>query len=85
MPTIILTDSFKDDFFALTRVEQKQSRKCLRLLAENLRYPSLQVHRIKGTVFWEAYVDKDIRIVYEQNMDTLVLLAIGHHDMLRKF
>lgn len=84
MPTIILTEPFEVDFRNLSQVEQKQARKTLRFLADNPKHPSLQVHRIKGTSFWEAYVNMDIRIVFERISDTLILHAIGHHDILRK-
>ncbi|WP_205668625.1 type II toxin-antitoxin system RelE/ParE family toxin [Ammoniphilus sp. CFH 90114] len=58
----------------------------MRLLAENPKHPSLEVHRIKGTRnLWEAYVNKDIRLIYEHEGDTFVLVAIGHHDILRKY
>ncbi|GBF34162.1 hypothetical protein DCCM_3274 [Desulfocucumis palustris] len=84
MPTIILTEPFEKDFWKLSGIERKQSGKALRFLSDNPRHPSLQIHRIKGTLFWEAYVNKDIRIIFEQNSDTLVLHAIGHHDVLKK-
>lgn len=84
MPTIILTEPFEKDFRELSPVEQKQARKTLRFLADNPKHTSLQVHRIKGTPFWEAYVNMDIRIIYERTSDTLILHAIGHHDILRK-
>jgi len=84
MPTIILTEPFEVDFRNLLQVEQKQARKTLRFLADNPKHPSLQVHRIKGTSFWEAYVNMDIRIIFERISDTLILHAIGHHDILRK-
>ena len=83
MPTIILTKPFEIDFRKLTQIEQKQARKTLRFLADNPKHISLQVHRIKGTSFWDAYVNMDIRIVFEQNSDTLILHVIGHHDILR--
>ena len=85
MPTIILTEPFENDFWKLSQTEQKQSRKTIRLLTNNQKHPSLQVYRIKGAPFWEAYVNMDIRIVFEQNSDTLVLHAIGRHDILRGF
>ena len=85
MPTLILTDPFKIQFQLLTDLEQKQSAKALRLITDNPKHPSLNVHRVKGTVLWEAYVNKDIRIIYEQNSDTLLLKAIGHHDILKKY
>lgn len=84
MPTILITDSFRNDFDTLTDIEQKQARKALRLLAEDPRYPSLQIHKVRGTMFWEAYVNMDIRLIFEHDRDTLVLHAIGHHDILRK-
>lgn len=84
MPTLILTEPFEQDFWKLSKAEQKQSRKTLCFLSENFKHPSLQIHRIKGTPFWEAYVNKDIRIVFEQNSDTFILQAIGHHDILKK-
>jgi mRNA-degrading endonuclease YafQ of YafQ-DinJ toxin-antitoxin module len=83
MPTIILTKPFEIDFRNLTQSEQKQARKSLRLLNNNPKHPSLQIHRIKGAPFWEAYVNMDIRIIFERNSDTLILYAIGHHDILR--
>jgi mRNA-degrading endonuclease YafQ of YafQ-DinJ toxin-antitoxin module len=85
MPTIILTNPFKDDFFSLSGQEQKQGRKAIKFLADNPKHQSLQTHRIQGTSFWEAYVNKDVRIIYEQNSDTLTLFAIGHHDILKKY
>lgn len=85
MPMIILTDPFKEDFFKLSDKERKQARRALRFLAENPKHPSLQVHKIRGTPFWEAYVNKDIRIVYHAEKDVLMLLAIGHHDILKKY
>ena len=85
MPTLILDDDFKEDIKKLSKIEQKQSTKALRLLAMNTKHPSLQIHKIKGTDYWEAYVNKDIRMIFEQNSDTLILIAIGHHDVLKNF
>ncbi|GAX89583.1 type II toxin-antitoxin system YafQ family toxin [Effusibacillus lacus] len=78
MPTILLTDPFREDFDKLTGIEQKQARKALRMLAQDPRYPSLQIHKIRGTAFWEAYVNMDIRIIFENTGDTLIVHAIGH-------
>jgi len=85
MPTIIVTNPFKKDLLSLSKEEQNQAKKAIRFLAENPRHPSLQTHKIKGTPFIEAYVNKDIRIVFETTSDTITLLAIGHHDILRKY
>jgi mRNA-degrading endonuclease YafQ of YafQ-DinJ toxin-antitoxin module len=84
MPTIILTDLFNNDFRKLSSAERKQARKTLGFMAVNPKHNSLKIYRIKGTGFWEAYVNKDIRVIFEQNSDTLILHAIGHHDILRE-
>lgn len=84
MPTIILTEPFEIDLRKLSSTEQKQARKSLRMMIDNPRHPSLQIHRIKGTLFWEAYVNMDVRIIFERNSDTLILHAIGHHDIVGK-
>jgi mRNA-degrading endonuclease YafQ of YafQ-DinJ toxin-antitoxin module len=64
---------------------KKKTVKAIRLLADNPKHRSLQVHQIKGTDFWEAYVNDDIRLVFKRNSDTYVLYSVGHHDILRKF
>jgi mRNA-degrading endonuclease YafQ of YafQ-DinJ toxin-antitoxin module len=83
MPTIILTETFEVNLQKLSRGEQKQANKTLRFLADSLKHHSLQIHRIRGTSFWEAYVNEDIRVIFERDSDTLILHAIGHHDILR--
>ncbi|MEX1029469.1 MAG: cytotoxin [Paenibacillaceae bacterium] len=85
MPSVILTSTFKVEFFELSENEQKQARKAIRLLSENPKYSSLRMHRVQGTDYWEIYVNKDIRIIFEQNSDMFVLHLIGHHDILKKY
>lgn len=85
MPKILRTGKFVEEFLQLTPQEKKQVIKTLRFLENNPRHPSLQIHRIKGTALWEAYANKDIRVIYEQTGDTLLLLVCGHHDILQKY
>ncbi|AEG61981.1 DNA helicase [Desulforamulus ruminis] len=85
MPKILRTDKFVEEFLHLDSKEKKQVIKTLQLLESNPRHPSLQVHRIKGTALWEAYANKDIRVIYEQTGDTLLLLVCGHHDLLKRY
>ena len=83
MPIIIRTKPFDADFLLLSQKEQKQVLKALSCLAGNPRHPSLQTHKIEDTVFIEAYANMDIRIIYERTSDTIVLRAVGHHDVLK--
>ena len=85
MPIVIKTKSFNDNFLQLSQEEQKQTIKALRFLAENPRHPSLQTHKVEGTMFIEAYVNIDIRIIFERTSDTIVLRAVGHHNILKNF
>ncbi|MEW6772103.1 MAG: DNA helicase [Bacillota bacterium] len=85
MLRIVRTDSFLEQFCELGKEGQKQVVKTLRLLGDNPKHPSLRVHRIKGTPFWEAYASKSIRVIFQQEDDTLILLACGHHDILKKY
>lgn len=82
MPTIILTDPFNNDFRKLSPAERKQAGKTLRFMAINPKHNLLKIHWIKGTGFWKVYVNKGIRVVFEQNSNTLILYAIGYHDIL---
>jgi mRNA-degrading endonuclease RelE of RelBE toxin-antitoxin system len=83
MPVIIRTNPFDTDFLLLTQKEQKQVLKALRFLADNPRHPSLQTHKIEDTLFIEAYANLDIRIIFERTSDTIILRAVGHHDVLK--
>ncbi|CEP67452.1 Uncharacterized [Moorella glycerini] len=85
MPQIIRTDSFLEQFQELSKEAQKHVLKTIRFLAQNPCHPSLKIHRIKGTPFWEAYASISIRVIFERTGDTLVLLACGHHDVLKKY
>lgn len=59
----------------------------LLLLAENPLHPSLCVKRIQGSAgLFECSVNMDIRIIWRLEGDVLILLLdIGHHDILKKF
>ncbi|OAT80793.1 DNA helicase [Desulfotomaculum copahuensis] len=83
MPTVIKTKPFDEDFLRLASGEQKQALKALHFLAVNPGHRSLHTHKIEGTEFFEAYVNMDVRIIFERTGDTIILHAIGHHDILR--
>ncbi|MFH1906992.1 MAG: DNA helicase [Chloroflexota bacterium] len=85
MNEIILTQRLKDDYKDLPVAVQKKLKKQIGFLAENLRHPSLQVHRIRGTIFWEFYIDRLYRCVFRQQGSTLYLLAAGPHKVVDEF
>lgn len=66
---------------------KKQLTKKLELLAENPLHPSLRTKRIQGTKdLFECSVNMDIRIIwYYEGDKMIILLDVGHHDILKGF
>ena len=81
------TDRFKKNFKSFTDTEKKQILNKLKLLADNPSHPSLRVKRIQGTSdLFECSVNMNIRIIWYYEGDTIIILVdIGHHDILKKY
>ena len=81
------TQRFKKHFKALTPQEKNQTIKKLELLAENPTHPSLRTKRIQGAdKLFECSVNMDIRIIWYYEGDLIIiLLDVGHHDILKQF
>jgi addiction module RelE/StbE family toxin len=81
------TRRFQKHFQALTVQEKKQLMNKLELLAENPVHPSLRTKRIQGTEdLYECSVNMDIRIIWYYEGDTMIILIdVGHHDILKQF
>lgn len=81
------TDRFKKHFNKLSDIEKKSIKNKLAMLSENPMHPSLRTKRIQGTNdLFECSVNMDIRIVwYYENDKIIILLDVGHHDILNKY
>jgi len=78
---VLAYNRFRESYQQLPRVIQRKVDRQLRRLAENLRHPSLQVKRIKGTPdLWEARVDLHYRLTFEMIGETIYLRVVGNHD-----
>lgn len=84
---IVYTDSFLKQFKGLTEIEKKQVKNKLLLLSQNPNHPSLRTKRIQGQKeLFECSVNMDIRIIwYYEGDEMIVLIDIGHHDVLKKY
>lgn len=84
---ITFTKRFEKHFKNLNAQERKQLQNKLRLLSENPTHPSLRTKRIQGTKdLFECSVNMDIRIIWYYEGDTLIiLLDVGHHDILEQY
>ncbi|MDR0999264.1 MAG: type II toxin-antitoxin system mRNA interferase toxin, RelE/StbE family [Clostridiales bacterium] len=84
---LTFTDRFQKHFTALTEQEKRQLRRKLELLTENPSHPSLRAKRIQGTTdLFECSVNMDIRIIwYYEDGRIIILVDVGHHDILKQF
>ncbi|MCM1104102.1 MAG: type II toxin-antitoxin system RelE/ParE family toxin [Bacteroidales bacterium] len=84
---ITYTKRFEKHFKNLTAQEKKQLQGKLQLLAVNPMHPSLRTKRIQGTNdLFECSVNMDIRIIwYYESNKMIILIDVGHHDILNHF
>lgn len=77
---------FQKHFKRLSTQEKNQLKTKLELLAQNPSHPSLRTKRIQGTDLFECSVNMDIRIIwYYEGDKMIILLDLGHHDILKHF
>lgn len=77
---------FQKHFKRLSTQEKNQLKTKLELLAQNPSHPSLRTKRIQGTDLFECSVNMDIRIIwYYEGDKMIILLDVGHHDILKHF
>ena len=81
------TKRFEKHYKKLTVQEKKQLSQKLDLLSQNPAHPSLRTKRIQGTDnLYESSVNMDIRIIWYYEDDVMIILVdIGHHDILKQF
>lgn len=81
------TPRFKKHFKRLNTQEKQKLKNKLELLAENPTHPSLRTKRIQGTEgLFECSVNMDIRIIWFYEGDKMIILVdVGHHDILKQF
>ncbi len=78
---LAVTERFTRAYKALSPGDQALVDKAIALFAANLRHPSLQVNKIKGTQgLWEARASRSIRMTFEVHGDLVVLRNVGKHD-----
>ena len=81
------TPRFQKHFKRLTTKEKQQLKNKLQQMAEDPFHPSLRTKRIQGTSdLFECSINMSIRLIwYYENGDIIVLLDVGHHDILKQF
>lgn len=81
------TSRFQKHYKNLTATEKKQLMNKLKIFSENPNHPSLRTKRIQGTDnLFECSVNMSIRIIwYYEGEKIIILLDVGHHDILKQF
>lgn len=84
---ITYTRRFLKNLKKLNANERTQLKKKLEFLMQDPLHPSLRTKRIQGTTdLFEFSVNMDVRVIWEYDGETLILLLdIGHHDILNQF
>lgn len=85
--SVTFSRRFQKHYKDLTAQEKKQLQNKIKLLEENPMHPSLRTKRIQGTSdLFECSVNMDIRIIWFYEDDKIIiLLDVGHHDILKQF
>jgi len=80
---ILFSNRFKKSF---SKLEKKVFYKKLSLFVENHKHPSLRTKKIKGNeVLLESSINMSIRVIWIYKDENLILmLDIGHHDILKR-
>ena len=83
---ILFSSRFKKSFDKLQTNEKKAFYKKLSLFIENHKHPSLRTKKIKGSeILFESSINMSIRLIWTYKNDKMILmLDIGHHDILKR-
>jgi len=81
---IVPTKKFLKDFNKLSDIHKNMVLDTLEILKLVPFYPSLRTKKIKNN--YESSVNMDIRIIWHfKGAQIIVLLDVGHHDVLKKY
>ena len=83
---ILFSSRFKKSFSKLQDKEKKIFYEKLSLFIENHRHPSLRTKKIKGSeILFESSINMSIRVIWTyQDKNLILMLDIGHHDILKR-
>ena len=82
---IAIEPEFLPQYDELPKDIKKKFKKQISLLKENPKHPSLKIHKIEGSEFWEFYVDDFYRCVFQQEGNIYKLYFVGTHKLIDRF
>ena len=83
---LLFSSRFKKSFSKLEDYEQKMFYRKLSIFIENHKHPSLRTKKIKGSeILFESSINMSIRVIWTyQDRNLILMLDIGHHDILKR-
>lgn len=83
---ILFSSQFRKSFTRLQNNERRIFYEKLSLFIENHQHPSLRTKKIKGSeILYESSINMSIRVIWTyKNDDLILMLDIGHHDILKR-
>ncbi len=86
---VIYSNTFSNEIIKLSRKYQNLVFKKIQILRANPKHPSLRTKKLiraNNETLFESSVNMDIRLVWRYEDDKIILmLDVGHHDILKKY
>lgn len=79
---IAIEPEFLRQYDELPKDIRKKFKKQISLLKDNPKHPSLKIHKLEGSEFWEFYVDDFYRCVFQQDDNIYKLYFVGTHKLI---
>ena len=84
--TVRETDTFKAAVARLPKAKRDQVEARVALLIQDRAHPSLKAHSVKPDKhYWEAYVNRGDRIIYNPDGSRLILVDVVTHDDIGRY
>ena len=83
---ILFSSRFKKSFTKLQNNERRIFYEKLSFFIEHHQHPSLRTKKIKGSeILYESSINMSIRVIWTyKNDDLILMLDIGHYDILKR-
>jgi addiction module RelE/StbE family toxin len=87
MVKITYTKRFKKNYKKFSKQDKDLIKNKIKTLSKDIMHPSLRTKKIKGTDgLFECSVNISIRIIWSYyDNEIIILLDVGHHDILKKY
>ncbi|MDR0331657.1 MAG: hypothetical protein LBH93_08120 [Chitinispirillales bacterium] len=85
--TVLFSKTFKQELVKLSPIDQNRVLDKIEFLKSSPHHPSLRTKKLYGKpIRYESSVSMSIRLIWRYQENKIILmLDVGHHDVLRKY